>query len=81
VEKSSFRSRMAYRRIQNAKARIIPIMAESKIAALVISMGHYLQQIPPLMVEAANRLNFPIIEVPGYALCGHHQSNLWHAGK
>jgi hypothetical protein len=56
-------------------------MAESKIAALVISMGHYLQQIPPLMVEAANRLNFPIIEVPGYALCGHHQSNLWHAGK
>jgi purine catabolism regulator len=50
------------------QARIIPIMAESKIAALVISMGHYLQQIPPLMVEAANRLNFPIIEVPGDTL-------------
>ncbi len=50
------------------QSRIIPIMAESKIAALVISMGHYLQEIPPVMVEEANRLNFPIIEVPGDTL-------------
>ena len=50
------------------QARIIPIMAESQIAALVISMGHYLREIPPVMIEEANRLNFPIIEVPGDTL-------------
>ncbi len=44
------------------------IIAELKrwgIAGMVISVGHYLEATPQIMIDEANRLDFPIIELPG----------------
>lgn len=42
----------------------IPKLVELGFAAVVISRGSYLPEIPHLICEAANKLSFPIIETP-----------------
>ena len=46
-------------------ARLIPKLVEHGIAGLVLSVGHYFDQVPQGMIDAANRLDFPVIELPG----------------
>jgi len=48
---------------------LIASLAEINCAGLCIKLGRYLDTVPRTMVEAANRLDFPLIELPfGYSL-------------
>ena len=42
----------------------IPILATKQLAGMVLSVGHYFDETPALMRDAADRLSFPIIELP-----------------
>lgn len=44
---------------------IVPRLVEHGIAGLVLSVGHYFDHTPPIMVEQAKKLGFPIIELAG----------------
>ncbi len=46
-------------------ARLIPKLIEHGIAGLVLSVGHYFDKVPQSMIDEANRLDFPVIELPG----------------
>jgi purine catabolism regulator len=39
-------------------------MADKNVAGLVITIGRYIEQIPDHLIEVANRLEFPLIEIP-----------------
>ena len=48
---------------------LVASLSEINCAGLCIKLGRYLDAMPSVMVEAANRLNFPLIELPfGYSL-------------
>jgi PucR family transcriptional regulator, purine catabolism regulatory protein len=42
----------------------IQAMADKGVAALALSVGRYIDAVPALMCQAADRLNFPLIEIP-----------------
>lgn len=44
---------------------IIPRLVNKGLAGMVLSVGHYLERTPQPMRAAADRLGFPIIELPG----------------
>ena len=49
--------------------QVIRSLAEIKCSGLCIKTKRYLPEIPQCMIEEANRLNFPLIELPfGYSL-------------
>ncbi|MFT5195097.1 MAG: purine catabolism regulator [Cellvibrionaceae bacterium] len=43
---------------------LIPNLSEKKFAGLVICTGQYLKDVPSIMIEQANALNFPLIVSP-----------------
>jgi purine catabolism regulator len=43
---------------------LIPRLAEKGLAGLAVTMESYLEQLSPVMLEDADRLNFPLIELP-----------------
>ena len=48
---------------------LIPSLVEINCAGLCVKLGRYLGTMPPVMVETANALDFPLIELPfGYSL-------------
>ncbi|MCC7371810.1 MAG: PucR family transcriptional regulator ligand-binding domain-containing protein [Chloroflexi bacterium] len=47
-----------------ALADLVPGLAERGLAGFAIKPSRYIDQIPPVMVEAAERLAFPLIELP-----------------
>lgn len=48
---------------------LISSLAEINCAGLCVKLGRYLDALPPAMLQAANELDFPLIELPfGYSL-------------
>lgn len=47
-----------------AQRNLIPLLNNKGLAGLAIKTKRYLEKIPTIMIEEANRLNFPIIELP-----------------
>ncbi len=45
---------------------VIPLMVKQGISGFVLSVDHYLDCAPEIMVAAADRHHFPIIELPGH---------------
>lgn len=43
---------------------LIPKLAQKGLAGIAIQTGYYLEEIPKEMIEAGNKLDFPIIEIP-----------------
>lgn len=56
----------AYSIKDNLKAlkELIPKLHKKKVAGLAIKPGRYLDVIPEYMIDTANKLNFPLIELP-----------------
>ena len=50
---------------EDKQQRIIQSLVDHKIIGLVLSIGHYFEETPDILIREANRLEFPIIEVPG----------------
>jgi PucR family transcriptional regulator, purine catabolism regulatory protein len=46
------------------QAALIPKLVKEGFAGLVLSVGYYFDQVPELVRQAADELNFPIIEAP-----------------
>ena len=46
------------------QAQLIPRLVEKGFAGMVLSIGYAFSKTPDAMLEAANQLNFPIIECP-----------------
>ena len=58
-----------FREKKELQRSIIRSLAEINCAGLCIKTGRYLDAMPPSMVAEANRLDFPLIELPfGYSL-------------
>ncbi len=49
---------------KEAQCALIPMLAEKKAAAIGIKPKRYLTEIPPEMVEFADRYNIPLLEIP-----------------
>jgi len=49
----------------DALEALIPTLAERGLAAVGVKVGPYLPTLPPLMIEAAEHLGFPLLELPG----------------
>lgn len=47
-----------------ALTRLVPALADRGLAALGVKIGPYLEAQPPEMLAAADRLGFPVIEIP-----------------
>src|SRR4051812_13583204 len=47
-----------------ALARLVPALAERRLAGLVVKLGLYLEAVPDDVVASADRLGFPLIGVP-----------------
>jgi purine catabolism regulator len=47
-----------------SQSELIPILADKGLAGMIVSIGRYIRQVPSVMVEAAERLDFPIITLP-----------------
>jgi purine catabolism regulator len=47
-----------------AQERLIPELNRRNLAAIGIKPGRYIQDIPPVMLEAANKLDFPLLKLP-----------------
>ena len=45
--------------------QLIQQLVEARIVGLVLSIGHYFTETPTILIDEANRLDFPLIEVPG----------------
>lgn len=56
---------LGLRENQQKQRELIPKLSELNIAGLVLSIGHYFEHAPDIIVQEANRLGFPIIELPG----------------
>lgn len=50
---------------EEKQQQLIQTLVDHRIVGLVLSVGHYFEKTPDTIIEEANRLNFPIIEVPG----------------
>lgn len=48
----------------NAQSRLIPELAERKLAGLAIKPGRYIERTPDIMIEQANAYGFPLLEIP-----------------
>lgn len=48
-----------------ALTQLVPELSRHGLAALGIRIGPYLKESPPEMLAAADRLNFPVVEIPG----------------
>jgi PucR family transcriptional regulator, purine catabolism regulatory protein len=48
----------------SALGRLIPELADRGLAGLGIKIGPYLDALPSAMISAADKLDFPVIEVP-----------------
>jgi purine catabolism regulator len=46
------------------QATLIPDLAERGVVGMVVGVGRYFHDIPEVMIECANKLSFPIIELP-----------------
>jgi purine catabolism regulator len=46
---------------------LVPHLAERGLAGLALKPARYIKAIPPAMIEAADRLSFPLIELPAEA--------------
>ncbi len=53
-----------------ALEELIPNLAAKRLAALAVKPARYIEAIPPMMAEAADRLAFPLIELPPDAVLG-----------
>ncbi|MCK4261148.1 MAG: PucR family transcriptional regulator ligand-binding domain-containing protein [Halanaerobiales bacterium] len=49
---------------EEAQRQLIPTLAERGLAGMAIKPGLYIEKIPALMLDQANKYNFPIIELP-----------------
>ncbi len=47
-----------------SQSELIPILAEKGLAGMIVSIGKYIREVPSVMVEAAERLDFPIVTLP-----------------
>lgn len=47
-----------------AQERLIPELDRRNLAAVGIKPGRYIKDIPDVMIDAANRLNFPLLKLP-----------------
>lgn len=52
----------------SALGRLVPELAERGLAGLGIRIGPYLETLPAEMLEAADSLDFPVIEVPPHVV-------------
>ena len=48
----------------SALEALVPRLADTGLAGLAVKPARYIQAIPPAMIEAANRLDFPVLELP-----------------
>lgn len=48
----------------SALAALVPRLAATGLAGLAVKPARYIQAIPPAMIDAANRLDFPVLELP-----------------
>lgn len=48
----------------HAQATLVPELAAKGLAGLCLKLKRYLETIPPSMIEQANALNFPLLELP-----------------
>lgn len=48
----------------SALEALVPRLADSGLAGLALKPARYIEAIPPAMIEAADRLDFPVIELP-----------------
>lgn len=48
----------------SAQERLIPSLAERKLAGLAIKPKRYISKIPDIMIQQANTYNFPLLELP-----------------
>jgi PucR family transcriptional regulator, purine catabolism regulatory protein len=48
----------------NILLELIPKFNEKGVAGLGIKVGRYIKELPPNIIDLANKLNFPIIEIP-----------------
>lgn len=44
--------------------QLIPILVKKELAGLAIQTGYYLHEIPPLILETADKLHFPVLKLP-----------------
>ncbi|NGQ97071.1 PucR family transcriptional regulator [Brevibacillus sp. SYP-B805] len=44
--------------------RFIPSLAERKLSGVALHTGFYLREIPPILIETADRYHLPLIEIP-----------------
>lgn len=47
-----------------AQSQLIPALASRKLAGLAIKPGRYIEKIPTVMIEQADKFNFPLLEIP-----------------
>ena len=47
-----------------ALADLVPRLADRGLAGLAVKPARYLDEVPPIMLEAADRLAFPLLELP-----------------
>ena len=47
-----------------AQANLIPILASKGLAGMIVALGPYFSSVPGVMIEVANRLDFPILTLP-----------------
>ncbi|MEL6150587.1 MAG: PucR family transcriptional regulator ligand-binding domain-containing protein, partial [Chloroflexota bacterium] len=50
------------------QADLVPMLVENRISGFVLSVGHYFEQTPQIIIDAANAYDFPVIELPGDVL-------------
>jgi purine catabolism regulator len=46
------------------QATLVPDLVERGVVGMVVGVGRYFHDIPPVMVDCANRLAFPIVKLP-----------------
>ena len=47
-----------------AGARLVDVLSEAGMAGLGVALGHYLERLPPSMVQQAEDLSFPLFTLP-----------------
>src|SRR5699024_5519157 len=46
-------------------SELVPLMAARGLAAFGVKLGPYLSTLPPAMLAMADKLDFPVVELPG----------------
>ena len=78
VEENSLILTTLYPIYNNVEAinNIIPKSIESNVAGMCIKTGRYIESIPHTMIQQANELNFPLIEIQGNANLSNMASDI-----